>query len=249
MPCCKACVRKPDCPFAGLLRRCSGFFCGKGAHSLFQRSASGLRGVSSLLLRAAHTRHRCLSVRKGKKGGRGRRDMFFLEAEKAFPAQYGECPGSSALSSGRAKGAFCGAVRPLRGKTVRTLRRCQRGSKVGGERKRGEASERKKPAGREAQNVPYPWEEAVRFRLLGMPVRQRRGKRLVFRRLFHVGHGSRCMTEKAGFSETGLPVKNKEMDPWGGSPTSPPLHEPWRAFPTTSYPSFSDDAHAAVPCR
>lgn len=70
-----------------------------------------------------------------------------------------------------------------------------------------------------------------------------------FCRRFIKGGRGRCMTEKAGFSETGLPVKNKEMDPWGGSPTSPPLHEPWRAFPTTSYPSFSDDAHAAVPCR
>lgn len=37
--------------------------------------------------------------------------------------------------------------------------------------------------------------------------------------------------------------------PWGDSPTSPPLREPWRAFPTTSYPSSSDDGHAAVPCR
>ena len=234
------CPKSRSIPFAGLLRRCSGFFCIEKVHfALFSALRPACAAYCRFFLWAAHT-----PTASAHEKGKERRDVFCLRNRKGPFRRGTGRSGNFGIPAGRGKGPFCISVRPFyAGKTVRPSGGVREAWKEAEKRRGGSFGAEKARAGKADRSVSVG---------RGRPVQvsgHAGAAEEAFCRRFMKGSGGRCMTEKAGFSETGLPVKNKEMDPWGGSPTSPPLHEPWRAFPTTSYPSFSDDAHAAVPCR
>lgn len=163
------CPKSQSIPFAGLLRRCSGFFCMRRCTLPF--SALCARPARRIVAFFCGLPIRPLPQRT--KRGRKEGMCFAFGTGKGLSGAVRGGPGTLVFPQGGAKGRSASQY----GRFTRA-RQCdpQAVSERLGKRRRkeeGEASERKKPElGR--QIVPYLWEEAVRFRFRGMPVRQRR---------------------------------------------------------------------------